>query len=54
MKEKVIRRLAILAAKVDANTSCPYIIYQPKMPDAVEKMSRINHGKDGNENEESS
>lgn len=37
---KILSVLAKKAAKRDANTCCPYITYQPKLPEAVKKLKK--------------
>ncbi|MCM1125161.1 MAG: cyclic lactone autoinducer peptide [Lachnospiraceae bacterium] len=36
----VVERMAIRVAKMDANTACPCISYQPKLPEAVKKLRK--------------
>lgn len=38
---KVIGNLAKIVAKRDANTSCPFLGYQPKLPDSVKKLRKF-------------
>ncbi|MCI9373528.1 MAG: cyclic lactone autoinducer peptide [Lachnospiraceae bacterium] len=38
---KLIVKLAYKAAKTEANTACPYFGYQPEVPDAVKKLSKL-------------
>lgn len=39
--QRIIKMIAIKVAKMDANTACPCITYQPKMPDAVKKLRKF-------------
>lgn len=44
MKEKVgksIGKMAVFAAKMEANSACPYLTYQPEKPDAVKKLRKF-------------
>lgn len=36
----VMEKIAIKIAKVDANTACSCISYQPKLPEAVKKLRK--------------
>lgn len=40
MIQRTIENVAIKIASVDANTACPCISYQPKLPKAVEKLRK--------------
>lgn len=40
MVKNIIERAAIKIAKSDANTACPFISYQPKLPEAVGKLKK--------------
>lgn len=39
--QNVIEKIAIKIAKTDANTACPCISYQPKLPDAVKRLKEF-------------
>ena len=39
--QNVVEKIAIKIAKVDANTACPCISYQPKLPEAVKKLRKF-------------
>lgn len=39
--KKVISNLAKKVAERDANTSCPFLGYQPKLPDSVKKLRKF-------------
>lgn len=39
--QNVAEKIAIKIAKVDANTACPCISYQPKLPEAVKKLRKF-------------
>lgn len=34
----LVKKIAIHVAKADANVACPWISYQPKMPNSVKKL----------------
>lgn len=36
--QRIIEKIAIKVATIDANTACPCITYQPKMPESVKKL----------------
>lgn len=36
----IMEKVAIRIAISDANTACPFISYQPKLPEAVKKMKK--------------
>lgn len=38
--KKWVENIAIKVATADANTACPYITYQPKLPEAVKKLRK--------------
>lgn len=38
---KVIKYITFKAAEVDANTACPFITYQPQLPEKVKKMRKF-------------
>lgn len=38
---KLMVKLAYKAAKTEANTTCPFWGYQPEVPDAVKKLSKL-------------
>ena len=40
MVKGIIEKVAIKIAKSDASTACPFISYQPKLPDAVRKLTK--------------
>lgn len=43
-KEKIgkgIGKAATFVAKVEANSACPYLTYQPQKPDAVKKLRKF-------------
>lgn len=40
MVQNVVEKIAIKIASADANTACPCITYQPKMPKAVQKLRK--------------
>lgn len=37
----LIEKIAIKIATQEANTTCPFISYQPKMPKAVKKLRKF-------------
>lgn len=39
--QKGIRNVAKKIAQRDANTCCPFLSYQPKLPDSVKKMKKF-------------
>lgn len=39
--QNVVEKIAISIATVDANTACPCISYQPKMPKAVQGLKKM-------------
>ena len=39
--KKLIEKVAIKMAAKDANTACPYILYQPKLPESVKKLRKF-------------
>lgn len=44
LKERIvgyIGKAAISVAKMEANSSCPYLSYQPKKPDAVKRLRKF-------------
>ena len=38
---KIIEKIAIKAAKEDANAACPFITYQPVQPPSVKKLRKF-------------
>lgn len=36
-----VKKIAMYIAKSDANTACPYISYQPPMPDSIKKLRKF-------------
>ncbi|MDE5909711.1 MAG: cyclic lactone autoinducer peptide [Lachnospiraceae bacterium] len=38
--QDAVEKVAIKVAKMDANTACPCISYQPKLPKAVKKLRK--------------
>lgn len=38
---KTIAKFAINIAKIEANSTCPYLSYQPKKPEMVKKMRKF-------------
>lgn len=38
---KLIVKMAYKAAEMEANTTCPLFSFQPEMPDAVKKLSKL-------------
>ena len=38
--QEVVEKVAIKIATADANTACPCITYQPKLPEAVQKLKK--------------
>ena len=38
---KIIEKIAIKAAKEDANTACPFLTYQPVQPPSVKKLRKF-------------
>lgn len=41
MVTKIIETIAIKVAIAEANATCPFINYQPKMPKAVKKLRKF-------------
>lgn len=44
LKEKIvgyIGKAAISVAKIEANSSCPYLSYQPTKPDTVKRLRKF-------------
>ena len=39
--KKIIEKIAIRAAISEANTTCPFINYQPEIPKAVKKLRKF-------------
>lgn len=35
---KVMGQMAVFIAKMEANSACPYLSYQPQKPNAVKKL----------------
>lgn len=38
---KLVVKLARKAAEAEANTTCPFVGFQPEVPDAVKNLSRL-------------
>lgn len=38
---KVIKKISIGAASMNANSTCLYFLYQEKMPDAIKKLRKF-------------
>ena len=38
--QHAVEKIAIKVAKMDANTACPCISYQPELPKAVKKLRK--------------
>ncbi len=38
---KIIEKIAVRAAKEDANTVCPFLTYQPVQPSSVKKLRKF-------------
>ena len=38
--QDAVEKIAIKVAKMDANTACPCISYQPELPKAVKKLRK--------------
>ncbi len=38
---KFIAKAALAVAKANANTACPFISYQPKLPETVKKLRKF-------------
>lgn len=48
LKNKILKNLgkyvglfAMAVAVIEANVACPYLSYQPKLPDSVKKLRRL-------------
>ncbi|MDO4274067.1 MAG: cyclic lactone autoinducer peptide [Eubacteriales bacterium] len=39
-KKKLIEKIAVRIAVTDANTTCPWIAYQPKLLNSVKKLKK--------------
>lgn len=39
----LITRVAVEVAKIDVNTTCPFISYQPKLPKSIYKLKKHGH-----------
>ena len=39
--KKVMENVAVKVATADANAACPFITFQPKLPQAVKKMRKF-------------
>lgn len=39
--KKIIEKIAVKAAKEDANTACPFLTYQPVQPSSVKKLRKF-------------
>lgn len=39
--KNLINKIAIWVATTDANTACPCITYQPKLPESVKKLRKL-------------
>ena len=39
--KKIIEKIAVRAAKEDANTACPLFTYQPVQPPSVKKLRKF-------------
>ena len=37
----VVAKIALKVAKGQANSTCPFIAHQPKLPDAVKKLRKF-------------
>lgn len=37
---KVLSTVAKAAVLIEANSTCPFAVYQPKLPESVEKMRK--------------
>ena len=40
---KVIHAAAMVMVKAEVNSTCPFAVYQPKLPESVEKMRKNSH-----------
>jgi len=38
---KVVAQMALLVAKAQANSTCPFAVHQPKLPKAVKKLRKF-------------
>lgn len=38
---KVMKKMAISVAKMEANATCPYLSYQPQKPSSVKKLRKF-------------
>ncbi|MCI8357248.1 MAG: cyclic lactone autoinducer peptide [Lachnospiraceae bacterium] len=38
---KLVVKMAYKAAETEVNTTCPFYGFQPEVPDAVKKLSRL-------------
>lgn len=36
----MLERMALAVATVEVNTTCPFTIYQPKLPEALQKQRK--------------
>ncbi len=39
--KKLVERIAVKVAVAEANTACPYITYQPEVPQAVKNLRKF-------------
>jgi len=38
---KLVAKIAYKAAEMEVNMTCPYISFQPELPDSVKKLSKL-------------
>ncbi|MDR0918847.1 MAG: cyclic lactone autoinducer peptide [Oscillospiraceae bacterium] len=38
---RLIAKVALAVAKVNANSTCPYFTHQPKLPEAAKKLRKF-------------
>lgn len=39
--EKVVAKLAYATAEKEANQGCPWLFYQPRLPEKVQKLNKF-------------
>ncbi|MDY3017024.1 MAG: cyclic lactone autoinducer peptide [Blautia sp.] len=39
----LLTRTAVEVAKLDVNTTCPFISYQPRLPKSIYKLKKYDH-----------
>ena len=42
--KKIVEKIAIKSATTEANATCPWVSYQPEIPEAAKKLRKHWHG----------